>query len=485
MATISNKDKEILKNFIRSKLVENCQQISIDPSDKIEVLKFLDKKKISIDNAVVEVTNIDIDYDKISNIVIDKINAKIQDTIPLISEIDNSNINIESIPIIEDISKGEVGPQGDKGDTGPIGPIGPEGKPGSSITTKEILDTLYKDNTLIDILLGNEDFINKLKVIVGTPSNWKLPGGGLGIGDVISLIQQYAPISSGSPSPISGSYVSSINGLTGNLFLSGIGSTIVNQVGNTIIISGANSTVSGANTLSSLLDVNVSGVHKNDVLKWNGYLWVPAVYNASFTFAIASFTTNIGATTIEIGNGIWKNIGSIIFNAAYSNGPAINGYISHVGWTNLTMNGTSFTGPTSNISADSYPAVGGTKTYTLNATDGTDTPIASLSYTFYNNLYWGISTNTIYTSADVVGLATKALANSRVLTFTVSPGVGQYIVYAYPSRLGLATFTVGGFSGGFDAVQVVSVINGSGYIENYNVYKSSNANLGTTTVIVS
>ena len=48
MATISNKDKEILKNFIRSKLVENCQQISIDPSDKIEVLKFLDKKKISI-----------------------------------------------------------------------------------------------------------------------------------------------------------------------------------------------------------------------------------------------------------------------------------------------------------------------------------------------------------------------------------------------------------------------------------------------------
>ena len=241
--------------------------------------------------------------------------------------------------------------------------------------------------------------------------------------------------------------------------------------------------------IDNLADVNTPAPTKNYVLKWNGTEWVAALYNASFTFSISTFTCNAGAsgTVFEMGTaGTWKAIGAVSFSATYNNGPASGGYVTYGAWANLDLTGGSFEGPTVSGEIVSYPAVGGSNAFVLHATDGTTNTTKTVTYYFYNRRFWGVtSTASGYVEADIEGLANNELSNSRAKTFTVAPGAGEYILYSYPSRLGAATFTVGGFVGGFESPETVSVTNASGYTENYYVYRSTNVNLGSTTVVAS
>ena len=104
---------------------------------------------------------------------------------------------------------------------------------------------------------------------------------------------------------------------------------------------------------------------------------------------------------------------------------------------------------------------------------------------FYNDIYWGVSASATVDSAFVRGLSNSVLSGSRARTVTVNATSGKYIWYAVPTRLGTCSFNVGGFDGGFESPQTVSVTNASGYAENYYVYRSTNASLGSTTVKVS
>ena len=88
-------------------------------------------------------------------------------------------------------------------------------------------------------------------------------------------------------------------------------------------------------------------------------------------------------------------------------------------------------------------------------------------------------------SAFLLSLSNGVLTSTRARTFTVNAGAGQYIWYAVPSSFGACTFKVGGFDGGFTKVSTFSHTNASGGVTNYDVYRSDNANLGSTTVTVS
>lgn len=104
---------------------------------------------------------------------------------------------------------------------------------------------------------------------------------------------------------------------------------------------------------------------------------------------------------------------------------------------------------------------------------------------FYNNIHYGAAALGTINGAFVNGLPSKVLTGSKGRTITVNAGSNQYIWYALPKRLGSCSFNVGGFDGGFEAPQTVSVANSSEYIEDYYVYRSTNASLGNTTVKVS
>lgn len=123
------------------------------------------------------------------------------------------------------------------------------------------------------------------------------------------------------------------------------------------------------------------------------------------------------------------------------------------------------------------------KTYTITVDDGKQTATSSTSVVFRNRRCWGVSSSTDYTSALLTSLSSELL-ESRIKTFSVTSNTGQYVYYAYPSRLGTSRFFVGGFEGGFSLVSTLSYTNPSGYTEDYYVYRSENSSLGNINVIV-
>lgn len=82
---------------------------------------------------------------------------------------------------------------------------------------------------------------------------------------------------------------------------------------------------------------------------------------------------------------------------------------------------------------------------------------------------------------DVTAL-TSIKSSNKTRQITVDAGEGEYIIYAYPKRLGPVEFWVGQFEGGFDAPVEQELENSYGLTETYYVYKSENADLGETTV---
>ena len=95
-------------------------------------------------------------------------------------------------------------------------------------------------------------------------------------------------------------------------------------------------------------------------------------------------------------------------------------------------------------------------------------------------------------SSDFVSLINSLqssfLGSSRNVTIIVNAAVGHYIYYAIPVDFDSSNinFAVGGFSGGFAKVASnIAITNQFGITLEYDVYKSDNSGLGSTTVTVS
>lgn len=142
--------------------------------------------------------------------------------------------------------------------------------------------------------------------------------------------------------------------------------------------------------------------------------------------------------------------------------------------TNQNINGSPVTG-----NAKQYTGISTAQTYTLNVTDGTTNASKTVGVSFANQIYYGAAAD-----LTTVTELSKVLSNSIRRTITVTAGAGEYIIYAYPARLGDAAFYVSGFEGGFEEPIEQMLTNGSGYQEAYKIYRSTNANLGETTVEV-
>lgn len=140
--------------------------------------------------------------------------------------------------------------------------------------------------------------------------------------------------------------------------------------------------------------------------------------------------------------------------------------------TTQTINGTAVQGTSMQVTN-----VSATTTYRLDVSDGNTSATKSVTVTAANQIYYG-------TAADfsTVTSLTKVLSDNKKRTITVNAGQGQYIIYAYPARLGDVTFFVDSWEGGFEPPVEQSITNASGYTETYKLYRSTNASLGETTV---
>ena len=169
---------------------------------------------------------------------------------------------------------------------------------------------------------------------------------------------------------------------------------------------------------------------------------------------IQTFTAS--PTTIERGSNATVNLTWSLNKAA----------------TTQTINGSAVQGTSmqaTNISE--------TTSFRLEVSDGETSATKTATVTAANQIYYGAAAD-----FSTVTSLTKVLSDNKKRTITVNAGQGQYIIYAYPARLGDVTFFVDSWEGGFEPAVEQSITNASGYTETYKLYRSTNANLGETTV---
>ena len=178
--------------------------------------------------------------------------------------------------------------------------------------------------------------------------------------------------------------------------------------------------------------------------------------------AITSFKSDHGVN--ELGSTVSKTIFSWATNKAPTSISASFGSVKNTD--------TSFIYATP-ISKDT--------SFTLTVSDGKTTVSAATKVAFMNGVYYGAAAEAEITS-DFIKKLTRSLQATKAKTTTITAGAGQYIWYAIPSRYGTPSFNVGGFDGGFSKVRTIDFTNASGYTESYDVWRSDNSGLGTTTV---
>lgn len=140
--------------------------------------------------------------------------------------------------------------------------------------------------------------------------------------------------------------------------------------------------------------------------------------------------------------------------------------------TTQTINGSPVQGTSMQVTN-----VSATTTYRLDVSDGNTSAAKTATVTAANQIYYGAAAD-----FSTVTSLTKVLSDNKKRTITVNAGQGEYIIYAYPARLGDVTFYVDSWEGGFEPPVEQSLTNASGYTETYKLYRSTNANLGETTV---
>lgn len=162
-----------------------------------------------------------------------------------------------------------------------------------------------------------------------------------------------------------------------------------------------------------------------------------------------------------------------------------------VGGVTASFNATrTLVAPTVSVAASYTNSAGYSENFV--AITSTDTNLGAFSTsvetlassTPINYLYYGVTTKTsTYLESDVEGLANSSITNDNTQVWSsVTAGAGEYLLFAFPTRLGTVTFWVGGFEGGFEAPETVTVTNAAGFQEDYYVWRSTTANLGATVV---
>ena len=132
----------------------------------------------------------------------------------------------------------------------------------------------------------------------------------------------------------------------------------------------------------------------------------------------------------------------------------------------------------SNSYAENFVYITSTDTFA-----GTNTVETLSSSTPINYLYYGVLASATINEEQIEALSESTISNDNTQVWSeITAGASDYLWFCFPTRLGTVTFYVGGFEGGFESPTTVAVTNAGGFTENYYCYRSTNTNLGATTV---
>lgn len=211
-----------------------------------------------------------------------------------------------------------------------------------------------------------------------------------------------------------------------------------------------------------------------DVLTSNGSAWVSA---GATPFDISAFAAV--APVVMIG----ANVVNPSFTAAETQAPTVLGLTNNDNAENKNVVAT----PTAFSSSQSYTktANNAAVTFTLAGSDGITPDSRQTTISWRPLVYHGVAAAGANTEAGIKALASSALQASRATSYTDNAGVAQYLYWAAPASYGTPTFTVGGFAGGFSLVSNTIALTLNGVTQNYQLWQSDVAALGSTAVVVS
>lgn len=185
--------------------------------------------------------------------------------------------------------------------------------------------------------------------------------------------------------------------------------------------------------------------------------------------AILGFTNNRG--TLEIG----QTVNSIHLSWAYNKTMTSASLNNSIGVIDPAFNSYDITGLT----------LTGDLTYTLTASDGTNTVNASTSILFRRKRYWGVSASTSLDDAGILALGGSEFATNFNKAVSYDATGGKYPYYAYPATFGVpASVTVGGLAFSDFDTATQSFTNASGHTESYHVLRFNNIQSGANIQVV-
>lgn len=194
-------------------------------------------------------------------------------------------------------------------------------------------------------------------------------------------------------------------------------------------------------------------------------------------FVISDLTSNY--TIVSVNETL--SSGSIIFNWSANEGLNVSGKITQ-GANVLWLNNAA----TSGIWPYDSQKTGHNQslTYTLSASGIDTSGYDSETYTIYwrQKVYYGATTVDAYNSGFIHNLPYSSFSISGDLEFSDNVASGEYMYYAFRSAVGDPKFkdTINSLTGGFTLVNdSISLDNGYGYIENYQLWISDQPGLGT------
>ncbi|MEI8087100.1 MAG: hypothetical protein WCG93_12900 [Paludibacter sp.] len=124
------------------------------------------------------------------------------------------------------------------------------------------------------------------------------------------------------------------------------------------------------------------------------------------------------------------------------------------------------------------------KTWTITVGDGTNTATKTVTLTFYNKRYWGVSALETLTDAQIIALSSE-FSTSRAQSRTLDATGGRYLYFVMPEAFACTTakFKLGGLYMSDWQVTTRSFINASGYSESYMIFRSTNLQTGAAMAV--
>ena len=126
------------------------------------------------------------------------------------------------------------------------------------------------------------------------------------------------------------------------------------------------------------------------------------------------------------------------------------------------------------------------KTFTLTASDGTNSVSASKTISFMHKIYYGASSTTEnFDSAFILGLSNKEFASSFKRKYVMDIGNNEYGYVCYPSAWGtINSWWIGGFEVTTSDCGTIAFTNASGNTTTFRITRTSKSGLGNITAEV-